>query len=83
MDLFSPDNFVSEDCDDMNLVTFDCELLTGESFHDLLHCDWLFFTNVDNPKIGSLSCRECSFPWNIVNLIDRYRSFSDAHNNKQ
>ena len=34
----SKDNFVPSGCDDVNLVTFSYELLTGDSFRDLLYC---------------------------------------------
>ena len=54
LEVFSQDTFVSVGCDDVNLVTFAYELLTGDSFHNLLHCVWLFNTNDDKTNIGYL-----------------------------
>ena len=49
-------------CDVLNLVIFACKLTTGDIFHYLLHCGWLFSPNSDNPIIGSV-------PWTIVILL--------------
>ena len=51
---------VSEGCDDLNIVTFTCEFLTGYSYHDFLHYGFLFSTN---------SKEKYYFPWTIVGLL--------------
>ena len=51
-------SFVSTGCDDVNLVAFACELLTGDIFHDMLYYGWLFSPNDENTNIGYLSYRE-------------------------
>ena len=45
------DTFIFEGCGDVNLVKFFRELLTGDSFHNMLHRGWLFSTNAENTKI--------------------------------
>ena len=77
--------FDSVGCDDVNLVTFTCDFLNGDSFHDVLHCCFLFFTHGKNPNIGSLSSclAENIIFMDYSNLIGRYRSCYNDHNSNQ
>ena len=58
--------FTSTGFDELNLITFTREILTGYSFHYLLHCGWFFSPNANNPNIGSFYHREVSIAWDTV-----------------
>ena len=51
--------------DDVNLIIFYRDVLTEYSFHDLLYFGCLFYSNLNHPYIGSLSCSKGSITWNI------------------
>ena len=66
LNICSDNVLVSTDCDDVNPISFFCELLTWYMFYDLLDCCWLFYSNSEDPYIGSISRRQIIFPKGIV-----------------
>ena len=55
LEVSSQDTFVYVGFNYMKLVSFDCELLTSDILHDLLHNTCLFSSNSDNLNIVSFS----------------------------
>ena len=62
LNICSQNMLVSTFCDYTYPIASACDMLTWDCYHDLLYCRLIFHSNALNTYIGSVSCRESSFP---------------------